>query len=59
MLNIVAIAAGEIEESNMKENIPGRGTFVTVLQTAQHTDVAPYASRRSFWHPEHKLTLHT
>lgn len=47
-VKIVATVAGEIEESNMEENIPGGGTFVTALQTAQHTDVAPCAYRRSF-----------
>jgi len=33
--------------------IPGGGTAVTALQTAQHTEVAPTGYIRRFLQPEH------
>lgn len=32
--------------------IPGGGTAVTALQTAQHTEVAPTGQTKRFLHPE-------
>jgi len=32
--------------------VPGGGTAVTALQTAQHTEVAPAGYMRRFLHPE-------
>jgi hypothetical protein len=37
--------------------VPGGGTAVTALQTAQHTEVAPTGKSNRFRHPEHTSWL--
>jgi hypothetical protein len=41
----------QIHQTKMFTRVPGAGTAVTVLQTAQQTDVAPAGYMRRFRHP--------
>lgn len=41
----------------IERNMPGGGTAVTALQTAQHTEVAPTGYIKRFRHPEHTSWL--
>lgn len=40
-----------------KGKVPGGGTAVTALHTAQHTEVAPTGKSKRFRHPEHTSWL--
>lgn len=44
-------------QTNWAISVPGGGTAVTALQTAQHTEVAPTGYSKRFRHPEHTSWL--